>query len=987
MNKSHRPTTRRTVTSLPGAIQLAVAWLVLGLASALLPTPVAAANSAYVPYVESLQSVQRRAYVTAAPSGQDEELAEPALPLELMANAPVEQEDSRLEQIAEAQNAPINLEETQQQQVLHSDLEQFGYDIFDRVPSTFAPVAGIPVPVDYRIGPGDNIIVQLFGKLNVEYKLVVTRDGNILVPEYGPVKVAGLTFDEAEQLITEGFERRVIGVKAVVAMGQLRTMQIRIAGDVVQPGAYTVGGLTTTIDALLASGGVRRTGSLRNIQLIRGGKSIQRLDLYDLLLRGHSDQDIYLAHNDTIFVPPIGSIVYVGGEVQRPAIYELNGEKTVGELIGMAGGLLPTASLEHSHIERIQTAGTRTLIDFSKQGTRPDKAAILGSAVQNGDLLRILPLEDELENVVLLSGHVKRPGGYQFRPGMRVSDVLPSVEMLLPGADVDFMLIKREQPATLRTEILYVDLIEALSNPDSSKDIALQSRDQLVVFNLANSREQAVADIVRELDVQTTDYRPARVVEARGAVRYNGRLPLQEGSRLLDVIALAGGLQPGTDLFYGVIARTSYPARDIEILSFNITAAMKDPAAAANPVIAPGDRLYFFDDRGNRSELLAQELDRLRQQASYGADERVVSVLGEVLRPGTYPLATGMRASDLLCAARGLTRKAYGLGAELSRVQRSLDADNTVEHTTLDSAALLTLCDLGRRSAAGKAIDPADQQAQLNYFDDQSNPELKPMDQLVFAEKSGWVERASVTLSGEMEHPGVYAIDRGETLCQVMERAGGLTEDAYGFGAQFTRVSVREMQQQTLDELHDQLDDLMVELSLSQGFQKDSKSPSEFGSKQDYMKTIRQLERAQATGRMVVDLEQMKKCGNKYDVALEDGDALTVPRTPDYVQVAGQVYVPTSHLYNDDRKIADYVELSGGQTLLGRLDNTYVIQANGEVLNYAGSRSSSKIARASVMPGAKIYVPLDVDRMNGTEKAQTWVDTLVRSAILAGIVL
>jgi hypothetical protein len=220
-----------------------------------------------------------------------------------------------------------------------------------------------------------------------------------------------------------------------------------------------------------------------------------------------------------------------------------------------------------------------------------------------------------------------------------------------------------------------------------------------------------------------------------------------------------------------------------------------------------------------------------------------------------------------------------------------------------------------------------------------------------------------------------------------MLRAGGATEDAYIFGAQFTRRSVRDMQQETLDELHDQLDDLMIELSLSQGFRKDSKAPSEFGSKQDYMKTIRQLERAQATGRMVVDLSQLKKCGNKYDVALEDGDTLTVPHTPNYVQVAGQVYVPTSHMYSDDRKIADYVDLSGGHTTLGRLKDAYVIQANGEVMNYRGSRNSSRMARKSVMPGAKIYVPLDVDRMNVTEKAQTWVDTLVRSAILAGIIL
>ena len=129
------------------------------------------------------------------------------------------------------------------------------------------------------------------------------------------------------------------------------------------------------------------------------------------------------------------------------------------------------------------------------------------------------------------------------------------------------------------------------------------------------------------------------------------------------------------------------------------------------------------------------------------------------------------------------------------------------------------------------------------------------------------------------------------------------------------------------------------------------------------------------------------QCDPKYDIALEDGDILTVPREPDYVQVAGQVYVPTSHLYNEDRKISDYVEMSGGHTTLGRLKDTFVIQANGEVMNFKGSRNSSRMARKSLMPGAKIYVPLDVDRMSGTEKAQTWVDTLVRSAILAGIVL
>lgn len=945
------------------------------------------ARDAYIPYVESLQVSQKRAYVQAAPSGQDEALASTTEPLILPAGESLPAEPSRLEEIAEQKAGVLTLDDSQQSQALTTGLSQFGYDIFSRVPSTFAQLEGIPVPANYRIGPGDHIIVQLYGKRNVEYKLVVTRDGNILVPEYGPVKVAGLSFDEAEQLLTEGFERRVIGARAVVTMGKLRTIQIRLAGDASQPGIYTVGGLSTLIDALLASGGIKSTGSLRNIQLIRAGKTVTRLDLYDLLLRGSSDADVYLQHNDTIFIPPISAVIYVGGEVQRPAIYEISDETSVKQIIDMAGGLLPTASLTHSHIERIQDVGTRTLIDFSTPAMRNNEDKILNTGIRNGDLLRILPLEDELKDVVLLSGHVKRPGGYQFRPGMRLSDLISDAVALLPGADVDFVLIKREQKSTLRTEIIYGNLMQALAAPGGNSDTLLQARDRVVVFNLGEDRAQALKGIVSELDVQATDYRPARVIAVSGSVRHNGRLPLQENASLLDAVALAGGSLPGTDLHYGVIARTNHPGTEIDVLSFSLADALNEPASPANIQLAAGDRLYFFDDELDRSKLLGNEIEHLREQASYGADENLVSVMGQVLHPGIYPLETGMRASDLLCAARGLTRKAYGLGAALSRVQRNAATDNNVTHTVLDSSQLLQLCDYSRKNAKADSKGGGTDTNAISYNNDLLNPVLKPMDQLIFTEKPGWVERASITLAGEVQLPGVYAIDRGETLCEVLARAGGLTKDAYSFGAYFTRRSVRQMQQKTLDELHDQLDDLMVELSLSHSFNNEEKSAPEWGGKQDYLKTIQQLERAEATGRMVVDLNKVLKCRDRDALVLEDGDRLEVPRMPNFVQVSGQVYVPTSHLYADDRNIEDYVELSGGHTVLGRMKDTYVIQPNGEVLNFKGSRSSSRIARSSVMPGARIYVPLNVDRMNGTEKAQTWVSSLVQSAILAGIVL
>jgi protein involved in polysaccharide export with SLBB domain len=949
---------------------------------AVVAAPSTVAKESYAPYIESLQVTQMRAAAASAPQGQDLPLSAPSEPLVLTTTpVPALVEESRLEVLAEAKSGPLSLAETQQNQVLTSDLSLFGYDVFTYVPSTFAPVEGIPVPQNYVIGPGDNLVVQLYGKLNVEYKLVVTRDGNILVPEYGPVKVAGLAFDEAEKLITDGFERRVIGARAAVTMGALRTIQIRLAGDVVQPGIYTVGGLSTLIDALLTTGGVRTTGSLRNIQLVRGGKVVATLDLYDLLLRGQSGQDEYLEHNDTLFVPPIGPVVYVGGEVQRPAIYELRAEQNVGEIIDMAGGLLPTASLADSHIERIQPGGFRTLLDFSVVDS---DAAVRESAIVNGDFLRVLPLEDQLQNVVLLSGQVERPGGYQYRQGMRVSDLLGSAEALLPGADIDFLLVKREQLATLRTQVLYTNLLKAIEEPGSEADLLLQARDQVIVFNLGDFREQTLSEIVSELDLQATEYRPARVVEVRGTVRFAGRLPLQDGARLLDVVALSGGMKNGTDLHYGVIARTLHPSRDIEVLSFSLAAAHKNPVSAENPEILPGDRLYFFDEDRERSTLLADEIERLRDQASFGAEENLVTILGEIHHGGTYPLVPGMRASDLLCAAGGLTRKAYGVVAELSRVNYSVDGENSTQHVALDSAVLLRICELKRRFAKG-GVSEKDYLA--SYSDDSINPELLRMDQMSFSEKSGWVEHATVTLSGEVRHPGVYTIDRGETLCQVLERAGGLTAEAYAFGAIFTRESVRAMQQGTIDQLHDQLDDLMVELSLSHSFNNKEKSSFEWGGKRDYIKAIQELERAEANGRLVIDLEEIVECRGRNDLALEAGDALNVPRQPDFVQVAGQVYVPTSHLYEHERKIADYVELSGGHTVLGQLNHTYVIQANGEVLNYKGNRTSSRIARKSVMPGARIYVPLNVDRMNGTEKAQTWVQMLTNSAILAGIVL
>ena len=1021
---------------------------------------------------------------------------------------------------------------------MEQPLEQFGYDIFKDVPSTFAPISDIPVPADYRIAAGDTLVVQLYGKRNVEYRLVVTREGRVLLPEYGPMDVAGLTFEEAKTLIKDGFEQRVIGARAVVTMGELRALQVRLAGDVVKPGIYTVSALSGLVDALLVTGGIQYTGSLRDIQVKRRGQLVARYDLYDLLLQGDTAADITLEHNDVIFVPPLGDIVTIGGEVQRPGIYELRDERRVEDVLRLAGGLTATASLQESVIERIIPGRYRTLV--SLDGRRGHKTKI-----QAGDFLRILPVDETLDGVALLSGHVKRPGGYQLRAGMRVSDLVPDASVLLPNADLDFAVIRREQAGTRRAEILYVELAAALRQPGSDNDFALRPRDELVILNLDSNRARELAGIVEELDIQSTDYRPAATVTLRGHLRHTGRMPLQTGLRLADVLTIGGGIRRGTDMDYGVLARTLHPGGQVVVSSFSLAEAVRNPASRDNPMIEPGDRLYVFDQALDRSALLEPELESLVAQGDYNAIAPIVYANGRVNHPGRYPLEPGMRASDLVCAARGLTENGYGVRAELTRYQLSQGERREVDQWSLDTPKLIQLCNVQRQTTAqfgeqaiqnraqtwgeivreaegvfarnviapvyfgsGRDVLPAEELEQLRqailaysqrsefvtviveghtdsqplsaelsavygdnfglsqaraarvadfvrvrlglaaervrfmgfgdtqpmasnataagrasnrrveislqlddnylqradgkqtsdkaaargsdvlamYYDDSVNPLLRADDQLTFVGKPGWVENTRVRLEGEITRPGTYVIDRGETLCSVLQRAGGVTAQAYLPGAVFTRESIRAQQQETLDGIQSRLDDLLVDLSLSHSYNNADKTPTG-DHKAEYLRVIKQLQTAEPNGRMVINLAKAASCDQRYDVALEDGDTLTVGTMPNTVYVAGQVYVPTSHLYTEKRTTADYLELSGGATVLGREKHAYVIGPDGEVLAGNSRRGSRRLMRTRLEPGSTVIVPLDVDRMNPTEKAQSWTQSLATIAILAGVVL
>ena len=527
-------------------------------------------------------------------------------------------------------------------------LQPFGYDLFDGVPTTFAPATDIPISADYVIGPGDTVLIQLFGKEHHEYALVVTREGNLQLPRIGPVNVAGLEFDEMKNVLTEVISNQMIGEKVIVTMGDLRSIRVFILGDANQPGSYTVSALSTMTNALFVSGGVKPIGSLRNVQLKRRGVVVARLDLYDLLVRGDTSGDARLQPGDVIFIPPVGRTVGVAGDVRRPAIYELRNERTVDQVLALAGGMLPTAYPEASQIERINKRGERTLVDIDLGRKGAGKAA-----VQSGDELHIYSILEKMEDIVLVSGHVQRPGAYQWREGMRVTDLISSIRNdLLPRPDLNYALVKRETRKGGGLEMFSIRLGEALDNPASRDNAVLQARDELIVFGFSGERDEVIDPLIDELVELASFENPARVVRVGGLVRHSGDFPLEHYMKVSDLIRAGGGLSEAAYALGAELTRYEIvDGRNREVGHVNVDLA----------AILKGERQADF-------ALHSHDYLHIKRLPAW-AESSTVELKGEVRFPGIYPISRGEQLSNVIQRAGGLSDMAFPQGAVFLRVE------------------------------------------------------------------------------------------------------------------------------------------------------------------------------------------------------------------------------------------------------------------------------------------------------------------------------
>ncbi|MCP5343533.1 MAG: SLBB domain-containing protein [Pseudomonadales bacterium] len=926
--------TLRTLTS--RAIGLA-AFLLVGAATLYMPQSHAQGinlTPAQIQQLQNLSEEERQALLAQAGGqvGERQQQIPEEVNLQQAADTAPSQAELAIQQDAQARQQQDRIESDQQQQSTAQPLTQYGYELFAGAPTTFAPATNIPVPANYVMGPGDTVILQLYGQRNLTHELVITREGMLMFPEIGPVSVAGLTFQELRDQLQSIVANQLIGQNVSVTLGALRSINVFVLGEAVQPGSYTVSSLSTMTNALFASGGVTRVGSLRDIRLMRNGELITSLDLYDLLLRGDTSGDARLLPGDVIFIPPIGKTVGIAGEVRRPAIYEISDETSPTDILSLAGGLNPTAYPRASRIERINELGERTIVDVDLS-----QGAASNPLLSDGDVIQVYSVLDQVESVVMLEGHVQRPGAFQWRSGLRVSDVIPSVAAMLPNPDLEYALIAREVQPTRRIELVYVNLGAAINNPGGAQDLTLEARDRLYSFGASQNRQSQVADLLDRLRSQASFENPPLIVTVEGNVRFPGEYPLFRNMTVDDVIRFAGGLGTNSDLDYLLLERRMDRQGSIEVLS---TALNPQTLQTQTPVaLQELDRVMVFNVGESRQSLLEPTLQRLRDQSSTSEPTRIVSVTGRVRHPGNYPLTPGLDVNRLIEIAGGLTESAETRNAEVTRYDAEPATGREIGHVNIN------LMDGGN---AGLGFD------------------LAPFDQLVIRQMPNWTDYETVTIEGEVNSPGTYTISKDEPLTSLIERAGGMTAHADPRAAIFLREDLRQNEQRMLEEFRDQLERDVITQRLQGQTSSRTNDPNIAAAQTAGMTDLLdRISEVRASGRLVINLPKILAAELRPEEVpiLRDGDRLLIPRTQQEVSVLGEVHRPTSHLYDRRLSVADYINRSGGMTEDADRKAIYVIKANGEVVSSIGSRWFFQ-ERANLNAGDSIIVPFDTYQPN-----------------------
>ncbi|MDA9681321.1 SLBB domain-containing protein [bacterium] len=655
---------------------------------------------------------------------------------------------------------------------------RFGVSLFDSEVSTFAPTDNAPVPDSYRLGVGDELVVQLYGKENEQLFLEVGRTGAVSFPKLGAITLSGLSFEDARDLVKIRVAQQLIGVDVVVTMGRLRAISIFMVGEVSVPGAYSVSAMTTVTQALFQAGGVTDIGSLRQIEVRRAGKVAAVFDAYDLLMKGDASGDIRLLSGDVVYIPTFGGEVDVLGAVKRPMVYELTGGETVADAIAMAGSFSRSAFPASTLLTR--KSGYLGLPSASTL----DLTVPLGlsSAVLDGDVIEVPEMGELVSNSVVLKGAATRPGDYGWLPGMRVSNLIGNARRdLARDVDLGLGMIVRQKNALLDIEVLSFDLSSVIASPGSDDDPLLNEFDEVLIFSLVTSdlikeaeeeaegaRAVLLEPVVAKLWSQARQNEPVQLVSVSGAVRAPGNYPLLAGATVGTLISAAGGL---TDSAY------------LE------SAELRRLASGANGEVRADYRdVDLSMPRGQDLTLSSRDHLTVRDIPDWSPTDSIV-VEGEVKFPGDYRIRKGETLSDVIDRAGGFTDNASPESAVFTReaiaalegeraAQFARDIQTTfatrllTEETTTQGIAEISQIVSSLQSVEGAGrllIDlPAAMSGDLN-----ADLEVEDGDRLVISVLSN-----TVSVVGEVKRQGTHSFQGELSLDDYIDLSAGFTRRA-----------------------------------------------------------------------------------------------------------------------------------------------------------------------------------------------------------------
>jgi protein involved in polysaccharide export with SLBB domain len=752
----------------------------------------------------------------------------------------------------------------------------YGAKLFRNPPSTFAPLDMAPVTPDYVVGPEDELQVQIWGQVTLNGRFMVDRTGSIYIPQVGTLHVAGLKFSQLQDSLKTQIGRVFRNFDLNVNMGQLRSIQVFVVGQSRRPGNYTISSLSTLVNAIFVTGGPTPQGSLRHIQLKRGGKLLVDFDLYDLLLHGDKSKDVQLLPGDVIYIPPVGPQVALAGSVNTPGIYELKsaGSATAGEMIELAAGLTNVASGEKLRLERVAEGRGRSIVEigFDAQG----KATIL----QDGDILEVVAVTNLYKDAITLRGNVANPGRYSWKPGMRVKDLLPDKDALITR---DYWLKHAQlgQPG-----LTYIPTCA----PDKP-------------YGIPNLRYGI----------------PAGEEGEHTAWRYSST--------------------KNTDLFGLTFVNPDGQGNTGNTGNTGTTGTAGTTGNSGNKGNTASTRKDISTDG-------ALDCNNLNEYQTNGG------------RPYT--------GADALVGASATSFRAR-FDVKLSEPDINWSYAVIERQSKVNLETSLLPFNLGKVVLGGDASQ---------------NLELQPGDVVtIFSKADIRVPQSQQTrlvrLEGEFAGAGVYSVMPGETLRQLVQRAGGLSPDAYLYGAEFTRESTRRIQQLRLVEYIDQIQ-LQANSNASSNANaaiSAQDTAAAAAAQAQNQNIINSLRNAQSTGRIVLELTpDSHDVSQLPDLPLEDGDRFIVPRVPSTVIVDGAVYNQNSFLYDPHRRLGDYVRLAGGANRDADKKRAYVIRAGGSVISKQYSSSllrGNEFDSLPLYPGDTVVIPLNLDKGKGL---RTFVD-------------